>query len=274
MKLSSHIVEKPWGRFDLPNGFVTPDHLKPDHLKPDHLRIGEIWYDDANKNLPLLVKWLFTSEKLSVQVHPNDAQAKSYGLSSGKEECWLITDARPGATLGIGTKRSIDSDELRALSLSGDIENLIDWKSVKAGDYYYIPAGTVHAIGPDVTLIEVQQNADITYRLYDYGRPRELHLDHGVAVSDARIYDDVRSGTLDHSPIQQLVDGPHFNLWHCRGTQACEQLHNGHDSWIIPITGALNAGETLLKTGDCGYGIFDARISASENSTFLVAQQA
>lgn len=264
MKLSSHIVKKPWGRFDLPSGFTNPDRNK----------IGEIWYDDATKHLPLLVKWLFTSEKLSVQVHPNDAQAKSYGLSSGKEECWLIIDAQPDATLGIGTKRSIDKEELRALSLSGEIENLIDWKSAKAGDYYYIPAGTVHAIGPDVTLIEVQQNADITYRLYDYGRPRELHLDHGVAVSDARIYDDDRSGTLDHSPIQQLVSGPHFNLWHCRGPKGCELAQNGLDSWIIPITGSLSTGENQLKTGDCGYAKFDNKISTSENSTFLVAQKA
>ncbi len=263
MKLSSHIVEKPWGRTDLPNGFTNPNGFK----------IGEIWYDHAQKQLPLLVKWLFTSEKLSVQVHPNDDQARQYGLSSGKEECWVITDAKPGATLGIGTRQAINKEELRALSLSGEIENIIDWKSVKAGDYYYIPAGTVHAIGPDVTLIEVQQNADITYRLYDYGRPRELHLDHGIEVSNAKIYDDERSGSLDRLPLQKLVSGPFFHLWHCRGSQNIHQLKNERYSWIIPITGYIDIGNETLKTGDCGYAKFDKTINISDDSTFLVAQE-
>ena len=264
MKLSSHIVEKPWGRYDLPIGFLNPNSTK----------IGEIWYDDSAKHLPLLIKWLFTSEKLSVQVHPNDDQAQQYGLTSGKEECWVIIDAEPGATLGIGTKRAIHSDELRALSLNGEIEELIDWKSVKAGDYYYIPAGTVHAIGPDVTLIEVQQNADITYRLYDYGRPRELHLDQGIEVSNAKSYDDERSGSLDLSPLQKLVSGPFFHLWHCRGPQNIHHLQNGQNSWIIPITGDITIGNETLKTGDCGYAKVDENIIISEDSTFLVAQEA
>jgi mannose-6-phosphate isomerase len=143
-------------------------------------RIGEICYEaEGPEPLPILVKWLFTSEKLSIQVHPNDIQAQARGMPSGKEECWYIVDAEPDAVLGMGTKTPLDAEALRTASLSGEIEQLMDWKPVKPGDYFYIPAGTVHAIGAGITLVEVQQYADITYRLYDYGRPRELHLEDG-----------------------------------------------------------------------------------------------
>jgi mannose-6-phosphate isomerase len=203
MQLQRHFVEKPWGRDDLPIAFGPPAGQ----------RIGEVWYEMPDGSpLPLLVKWLFTSEKLSIQVHPSDADAKARGLKSGKEECWYIVDAEPGAVLGIGTIRQLDADELRAASLSGEIEQLMDWKPVNAGDYFYIPAGTVHAIGAGITLVEVQQYADVTYRLYDYGRPRELHLDDAVAVSQAVPYADRRSGNAKGNC--QLVDGPFFSLFH------------------------------------------------------------
>lgn len=262
MKLSTHIVEKPWGCYELPSGFDNPQRKQ----------IGEIWYDHAQQNLPLLIKWLFTSEKLSVQVHPNDTQARNYGLSSGKEECWLIVDAKPDAVLGMGTKRPLDDDELRSLSLSGEIENIIDWKPVKAGDYFYIPAGTVHAIGAGVTLIEVQQNADITYRLYDYGRPRELHLDKGVAVSDAKPYDDIRCGTISDTYYKQIVAGPYFNLHYCQDSDAAKTIMNGKDSWIIPIDGDVRIGDTAAQIGDCIYVKLDDDNPIMSDKSFLVAQ--
>ncbi len=99
-----------------------------------------------------------------------------------------MLEADPGATLGMGTLELLDGESLRAASLDGRIEQLMDWKPVTAGDFFYIPAGTVHAIGAGIVLVEVQQNVDATYRLYDYGRPRELHLDDGVAVSVAAPY--------------------------------------------------------------------------------------
>lgn len=262
MKLSTHIVEKPWGCFDLPSGFDNPERKQ----------IGEIWYDHAQQNLPLLVKWLFTSEKLSVQVHPNDTQAQQYGLSSGKEECWIITDAKPGAVLGMGTKRPLDADELRSLSLSGEIEDIIDWKPVKAGDYFYIPAGTVHAIGAGITLIEVQQNADITYRLYDYGRPRELHLDQGVAVSDACPYDDERCGNIGNTKYKQTVSGPYFDLHYCQGSDSTAALMNGKPSWIIPIDGPIMVGDIEAQVGDCLYIGLDKDIAIHSDNQFLIAQ--
>ena len=241
MELYRHFVEKPWGRTDLPCAFAAPQGQ----------RVGEVWYETPDSApLPLLVKWLFTSEKLSIQVHPSDAEAQASGLPSGKEECWYIVDAEPGAVLGIGTVRFLDGEELRAASLSGEIEQLMDWKPVKAGDYFYIPAGTVHAIGAGITLVEVQQYADITYRLYDYGRPRELHLDDGVAVSKAAPYADPRSGQAAGNA--QLVDGPYFQLWMVAHSDGLAMIPTDVVRWVVPLSGEgvgscqlIDAGEAL-----------------------------
>ncbi|PEQ10193.1 mannose-6-phosphate isomerase, partial [Novosphingobium sp. PC22D] len=156
-------VEKPWGRDVLPAPFSAPAGK----------RIGEIWFEPPPELPQLLVKYIFTSEALSVQVHPSDAETMAAGLGrQGKEECWLILAAEPGARLGIGFREPLDGAAMRKAALDGSIEHLMDWHSVRPGDFFHIPAGTVHAIGAGVSLIEVQQNSDITYRLYDYGRPR------------------------------------------------------------------------------------------------------
>ena len=239
MELHRHFVEKPWGRTDLPSGFAAPVGQ----------RVGEVWYETPDSApLPLLVKWLFTSEKLSIQVHPSDAEARASGQPSGKEECWYIVDAEPGAVLGIGTIRPLDSDELRAASLSGEIEQLMDWKPVKAGDYFYIPAGTVHAIGAGITLVEVQQYADITYRLYDYGRPRALHLDDGVAVSKAAPYADRRSGHVAGNA--QLVEGPYFQLWMIADAAGLAAVPSDVVRWVVPLSGEGVGDCRLMGAGD------------------------
>lgn len=239
MELHRHFVEKPWGRTDLPAAFAAADGQ----------RIGEVWYETPDASpLPLLVKWLFTSEKLSIQVHPSDAEARASGQPSGKEECWYIVDAEPGAVLGIGTIRSLDGAELRAASLSGEIERLMNWRPVEAGDYFYIPAGTVHAIGAGITLVEVQQYADITYRLYDYGRPRELHLDDGVAVSKAAPYADVRTGRVAGNA--QLVDGPHFRLWMVADAAGLAAVPRDVVRWVVPLSGEGVGSCRLIDAGD------------------------
>ncbi len=239
MKLSKHLVEKPWGRLDVPLTFGDVAGRQ----------IGEVWYETPDEStLPLLVKWLFTAEKLSIQVHPDQAYADRHGIPSGKEECWYVVDAEPGAVLGIGTTGPLDADELRLSSLDGSIEDLMDWKLVKPGDYFYIPAGTVHAIGAGITLIEVQQYADITYRLYDYGRPRELHLEHGVAVSQARPYADARSGSVLGS--KQLVDGPYFRLWLVDCLDALAVLPVDATRWLVPLEGAYKGECFLLEASE------------------------
>lgn len=134
-RLATKYVEKPWGRADLPAIFDDGSGRQ----------IGEIWFDGPDgRHPPILVKYLFTSEKLSIQVHPTDAQAHERGLPGGKSECWYILDAQPGASLGMGTLHPIDADTLRAQALSGAIEETMDWKPVKPGDFFYIPADVPH----------------------------------------------------------------------------------------------------------------------------------
>ncbi len=155
-----------------------------DSKPPPEKRIGEIWFV-SDEPLPLLAKYIFTSERLSVQVHPDDDQARSRGFPRGKAECWFILDCDPGATIGLGLTRQLTRDELRAAALDGSIEDAIDWRPVKPGDFLYVPPGTIHAIGAGISLLELQQNSDVTFRLYDYGRPRELHLEDALAVANA-----------------------------------------------------------------------------------------
>jgi len=259
MKLSTQVVEKPWGRSDLPPVFgAAPGR-----------QVGEVWFDAPGGPLPILVKWLFTSERLSIQVHPDDAQARARGLVSGKEECWVVVSAEPGAMLGIGTHRELAPAELREAALSSALEAMMDWKPVRAGDFFYIPAGTVHAIGAGLTLIEVQQNADVTYRLYDYGRPRALHLDDGVAVSRSGPYRDPRHGQLTDTDRQLLAASPHFTLWHARDDAIAELCKAGRRTWVVPVAGEVSAGSDRAVCGECLCG--DDPVTAMPGTRALVA---
>jgi mannose-6-phosphate isomerase len=177
LRLSSRHVARVWGRRDLKGAFAPPfDRAAP---------IGEIWFEDEGRDeAELLVKYLFTSEKLSIQVHPDDAAAKALGHRRGKDEAWFVLSAEPGAVIGLGLTHEVTPDALAAAARDGSIESLLDWRPVSAGETFYSPAGTIHAIGGGLSLIEIQQNLDLTYRLYDYGRPRELHLEAGVAAAN------------------------------------------------------------------------------------------
>ena len=241
MKLQAHAVEKPWGRTDLASVFGAANR-----------RIGEIWFEHpTGEELPLLVKYIFTSEKLSVQVHPNNEQARSRGLKRGKDECWYILDAAKGATLGLGLRSRVSADALRAAAVDGSIESLIDWQPVVAGDFFYVPAGTVHAIGAGIMLLEVQQNADVTYRLFDYGRPRELHLDDGIAVSNLEEYASLNvrpsSGPVD----TVLVDGPYFSLIRASSTDHIAPSLTMRRRWIMPLQGRAESDGNSANAGEC-----------------------
>lgn len=175
-RLPRRHVERVWGRRDLAGPFAPPPEAGAEP-------IGEIWFEDE-ADAALLVKYLFTAERLSIQVHPDDAAARARGLPRGKDEAWYVIAAEPDAVIGIGLTHEVPPEALRAAALDGSIERLLDWRAVAAGDVFYSPAGTVHAIGAGLALIEIQQNLDLTYRLYDYGRPRALHVDEAVAVAD------------------------------------------------------------------------------------------
>lgn len=243
IKLTTITVEKPWGRTLLWPGF---DNLSG-------ARIGEIWFEAPKGSNPdLMVKYLFTSEKLSIQVHEDDATAQAAGRARGKDEAWVILAAEPDATIALGTHAPVDSATLRAAALDGSIETLVDWKPAKAGDVIYSTARTVHAIGAGLTLIEVQQNVDLTYRLYDYGRPRELHLEAGVAVSDAvpfvppPIPGDIGGGR------SILCEGGKFVLerWTWDGARTFE-LPENVPGWLIPVSGGGTIDGAPFIAGEC-----------------------
>ena len=235
MKLDRQYVEKPWGRMHLPRMFDAPAGK----------RIGEVWFTGGGE-LPLLAKYIFTSERLSIQVHPNDEQAHARGLAQGKTECWYILDAEPDAVLGLGLVRVVSRDELRQAALDGSIEQLMNWQPVAAGDFFFVPAGTVHAIGAGISLLEFQQNADVTYRLYDYGRPRELHLEDGVAVASTGLYPQHLVQRISPGEDRVLVDGPHFTLTHTH-----RDAFSDRRRWVIPIEGEVSAADSTAVAGDC-----------------------
>lgn len=239
MKLRTELVEKPWGRTDIPPLFANPDGRK----------IGEVWFTSDDEQ-PLLLKWLFTGERLSVQVHPNDAQARDRGLLRGKTECWYIVDAEPGATLGLGLVREAGEDDLRAAALDGSIEDLLDWRPVAAGEFFFVPPGTIHAIGAGLTLIEFQQNADVTYRLYDYGRPRELHLEDGVSVSLRAPYPPELAAKVGCGP-QVLANGPNFSLIQAVDGLAPLDGLSERRRWIIPVEGVVTSNAERAGPGEC-----------------------
>lgn len=132
---------------------------------------------------PLLIKFLFPKDKLSVQVHPDDEAASRLGQPCGKTECWYILQAEPGAQIGLGLRAGTSKAQVLQAIRETRLEQLLNWIQLRAGDLIYVEAGTIHALGPGVVIVEIQQNSDTTYRLYDYGRPRELHIDAGIQAT-------------------------------------------------------------------------------------------
>ncbi len=217
---------RPWGTLDL--SLIYPNH------KFQH-KIGEAWLtgDDckvangplAGQSLaqiseqyqrqlvgeaapdagrfPLLLKFLFPHEKLSVQVHPDDEQARRVGEPWGKTECWYVAHAKPGAQIALGMKPGVSVAQLENAIHQKRAEELLNWIDVYPGDMIYVCGGTVHTLGPGSVIVETQQQSDTTYRLYDYGRPRELHLEKGMAA----VKDKVASGKVVRPAPAQISGG-------------------------------------------------------------------
>ncbi|RXT54853.1 mannose-6-phosphate isomerase [Bosea sp. Tri-44] len=172
-------VPKPWGSRDLLPWSGTDHH---------GAAIGEIWlqrHDPDALEPDLLLKLLFTREALSIQVHPDDDAARTMGLPRGKTEAWYVLSAEPDATVGVGLKSALTGAQLRAAIADGSIATQVSWRTAAAGDVIFVPAGTIHAIGPGLVLAEIQQRSDTTFRLFDHGRGRELHVEAGIAAANA-----------------------------------------------------------------------------------------
>ncbi|MFB3915779.1 MAG: type I phosphomannose isomerase catalytic subunit [Terriglobales bacterium] len=258
--------ERVWGARDL-----APIYDR--HVEPGGQPIGEVWLtgDDcrvANGPLrgrtlaelareygrdlvgaqapqpdrfPLLVKFLFPRDKLSVQVHPDDETARRMGQPCGKNECWYVLDADPGAQVAVGLKPGTTRADFEQAIQQTRAEELLNWIEVHPGDMIYVDAGTVHAIGPGSILVETQQNSDTTYRLYDYGRRRELHVREGLAAMKER----TRAGRVHDKWVDghlRLIESPCF---------AVDKLALEKDQ-LYAGTPARNSVQVLVGLDGCG----------------------
>jgi mannose-6-phosphate isomerase len=198
------LTERIWGKHDLRPWY--PDHdlaaaigevwlTAPESTIEDGPLAGKTLAEAAREyadellgpandgEFPLLIKMLFPADKLSVQVHPDDTEARAMGLPRGKTECWYCLESEPGATVALGLKPGVGPERMRAAVADGTAEDLLVKMEMVPGEMIFVDAGTVHAIGPGMVLLETQQTSDTTYRLFDYGRPRDLHLEKGLAVT-------------------------------------------------------------------------------------------
>ncbi len=235
IRLTPSLREKVWGRTCLAPWF--PDSENP---------IGEAWFL-TSRELPLLVKLIFTSERLSVQVHPDDGEDGP----RGKTEMWYILDAEPGAAIALGFRQPITRQRLLESTRTGEIERLINWIPVKPGETYFTPAHTVHAIGAGIVLCEIQQNSDVTYRLWDYGRPRELHVEKAVALAGLGVHPGAVQPAALGGGREELVRSKHFvtELVRLKAGTACTPAPEECQLWIS-VEGRGTIGGEAFQTGE------------------------
>jgi mannose-6-phosphate isomerase len=238
-------LPKPWG----------VDDLRPwCNARHDGNAIGEIWYDrsdNAAKDPSLLLKLLFTSQPLSIQVHPDDTFAHAAGLPRGKTEAWYVLSAAPDSKVALGLSRPLTPQQLRAAINDGSISDLIVWRAVSADDVIFVPAGTIHAIGAGLVIAELQQRSDTTFRLYDYGRKRELHIENAIAAADAGPANfQVRPSQLTVER-RLFVSSPQFVF------ERIDLAPNSHwcleaerETWLLVLGGSAIAGSCDVTTGD------------------------
>jgi mannose-6-phosphate isomerase len=265
------VIHKPWGVSD----------LRPwSSVDGGGEAVGELWFERTDENAPiptLLLKLLFTSEPLSIQVHPDDTFARALGMPNGKSEAWYIISAEPGAQIGVGLKRRITPQELRKSIKDGSIVDLVQWRPVAKGDVVYVPAGTIHAIGAGIVLAEIQQRSDATFRLFDYGRRRELHEDNGVAVANAwplgpplhptRLSAERTLLVASRHFVFEQVELPEYSSW---------ALLAERETWILVLDGHAAVGLTAVSPGEAIFAAGDrSSIEVGANGlTALVAYPA
>ena len=241
---SVRVVHKPWGVGD----------LQPwSSVSGSDDAVGELWFERADKHAPapaLLLKLLFTSAPLSIQVHPDDTFARAMGMANGKSEAWYILSAEPGAQIGVGLKHRITPQELRTSIRNGSIVELMDWRTVAPGDVVFIPPGTVHAIGAGVVLAEIQQRSDTTFRLFDYGSARELHEDNGVAVAHTWPHQTPCNPTRLSAGRTLLVASRHFVLERLELSAGSSwALLAEAETWFLGLDGHAAIGLATISIG-------------------------
>lgn len=260
-------VERIWGRRDLPFGLGGEDKSK----EP----IGEIWFEDpSGRDLALLVKLLFTSESLSVQVHPDDQVAARHGHRRGKEEAWWVLAAEDEARIGFGLKAPIGGEELRRSAGDGRIVDMLNWIPAMPGQFHYVPAGTIHALGAGLSLVEIQQNVDLTYRLFDFGRGRELQLDLAIEATET---------ARARAPAKPVALAPWRTLLARGGAFVVEKwvgpyrfgaaAASERPIWLVPIAGTGTIDCVALGKGQVWLVEKEAEVDLATNACLLAAYQ-
>jgi mannose-6-phosphate isomerase len=258
-------IPKPWGVDDLSPWSGALSHDKA---------IGEIRYerrDTVAVEPSLLLKLLFTSQPLSIQVHPDDKFAHLMGLRNGKTEAWYVLSAAPEAKIALGLKRRLTPQQLKDAVDDGSISDLIAWHPVAENDVISVAAGTIHAIGAGLVIAEIQQRSDVTFRLFDYGRQRELHVANAIAVAVAGPAECwARSSELT-AERQLLVSNPHFvferiNL--APNSSWCMEAER--ETWLLVLAGSAVAGAFDIATGDVLFAQSD-RIDIHSGAIGVVA---
>ena len=272
--LGPHLVSKVWGGEKL-------KHFKGLDLSGEPL--GESWEisrlsegsslvksnngderlaDLASKEqLPYLVKLIDTTDNLSIQVHPDDAYAKAHEASMGKTECWLILDSTPAAGIFLGLKAGVTQMQLSAsIKAKENISQLMNFYPVKKGDFFYVPAGSIHAIGSNVTLAEIQQSSGVTYRVWDWnrlgldGKERDLHVDQALEVIE---FDELKNSSEFFKIKRQLFSQP-GRIELIRHKDFNVDLYNLSPSLEVSLkieksvrfNGFLNLGEAVVELND------------------------
>ena len=238
-------VQKPWGTQD----------LRPwSTLRLDTGSIGELWYerDQSSAQIPsLLFKILATTEPLSIQVHPGDEFARTIGLPTGKTEAWYILSAKPDSKVAVGLTQRITKDQLRQAIRDGSIAQLVQWNPVAEGDVIFVPAGTIHAIGAGLVIAEIQQRSDATFRIFDYGRPRELHVEHAVSVANPGPADFPDTPTRYTKARTTLVVDRHFVFERIElSPNSTWNLSAGPELWLFVADGKAQLGPLEISIAD------------------------
>jgi mannose-6-phosphate isomerase len=249
----AHAVQKPWGVPDL-QPWSSANHDSGG-------LIGEIWYERSGKGAAdpsLLLKLLFTSQPLSIQVHPDDAYAQSIGLACGKTEAWYILSAAPGAKVVLGLKKKLAPRQLREAVNDGSIASLVAWRTVLPDDVVLVPAGAIHAIGAGLVIAEVQQRSDATFRMFDFGRKRELHIADAVAVADAGPTDGSVKPKRLTDERTLLVSNPHFVLERIEVPPGSAiRLEADRETWLLVVSGNARAARFDVAAGDAVFAQSD-----------------